>query len=126
MGIRCWSVVAGMLGERVPDAVSFNPSWHHNYATLAWWSEQAVEAAAPHYPTVSADRVALTEALHRIANNAAERKRFATDPAAFAAEIDMSGEEKQALVEMDLKAFATLGIHPFVPFMARLQLEREA
>jgi len=26
---------------------------------------------------------------------------------------------------MDVKAFATLGIHPFVPFMARLQLERE-
>ena len=124
--LRCWSVVAGMLGERVPDVVSFDPSWHHNYATLAWWTEQAADTAVPHYPTVSADRVALTEALHRIANNAAERKRFATDRAAFAAELDMSGEEKQALVEMDVKAFTTLGIHPFVPFMARLQLEREA
>ena len=124
--LRCWSVVAGMLGERVPDVVSLDPSWHHNYATLAWWTEKAADTAVPHYPTVSADRVALTEALHRIANNAAERKRFATDRAAFAAELDMSGEEKQALVEMDVKAFTTLGIHPFVPFMARLQLEREA
>jgi len=26
---------------------------------------------------------------------------------------------------MDENAFARLGIHPFVPFMARLQLERE-
>ena len=69
--------------------------------------------------------MALTDALHRIANNAAERSRFATDRAAFVAELDIAGVEKQALVEMDVKAFATLGIHPFVPFMAQLQLDRE-
>jgi hypothetical protein len=38
--------------------------------------------------------VALTDALHRIANNAAERSRFATDRAAFVAELDISGVEK--------------------------------
>lgn len=124
--LRCWSVVAGMLGERVPDAVSFDPSWHHNYATLAWWSEKREDSSLPHYPPVSADRVALTDALHRIANDAAERKRFATDRAAFVAELDMTGEEKQALVAMDDKAFSAFGVHPFVPFMARLQLDRDA
>jgi len=123
--LRCWSVVAGMLGERIPDTVSFDPSWHHNYATLAWWSEQSAEIPTPHYPTVAPERVALTDALHRIANDAAERTRFSKDRAAFAAELDMSGDEKAALIAMDEKAFATLGIHPFVPFMARLQLERE-
>lgn len=123
--LRCWSVAAGMLGERVPDAVSFDPSWHHNYATLAWWSEKRKDTSPPHYPAVSADRVALTDALHRIANDAAERARYAADRTAFAAGLDLSAEERQALVEMDEKAFATLGIHPFVPFMARLQLERE-
>jgi 2,3-dihydroxyphenylpropionate 1,2-dioxygenase len=123
--LRCWAVVAGMLGERVPDTVSFDPSWHHNYATLAWWSEQTAEVPQPHYPTVAPDRVALTEALHRIANIASERNRFSADRAAFVAELDMSGEEKAALTAMDKKAFAKLGIHPFVPFMARLQLERE-
>lgn len=123
--LRCWAVAAGMLGERVPDAISFDPSWHHNYATLAWWSGQPAEKPQPHYPTVAPERVALTDALHRIANNAAERTRFAGDRAAFVAELDMSADEKAALVAMDEKAFAALGIHPFVPFMARLQLERE-
>lgn len=124
--LRCWAVVAGMLGERVPDTISFDPSWHHNYATLAWWSDHSAEPPLPHYPTVSPQRVALTEALHRIANDAGERARFSSDRAAFVAELDMSGEEKTALIAMDEKAFSTLGIHPFVPFMARLQLERES
>ena len=123
--LRCWAVAAGMLGERVPDAVSFDPSWHHNYATLAWWSDKQKDTPLPHYPAVSADRVALTDALHRIANDGAERARYVADRASFAAEIDLSAEERQALVTMDEAAFATLGIHPFVPFMARLQLERE-
>lgn len=123
--LRCWGVVAGMLGERIPDTVSFDPSWHHNYATFAWFSDRASEAPQPHYPTVAPERVALTDALHRIANDTAERTRFAKNRAAFTAELDMSGEEKAALIAMDEKAFAALGIHPFVPFMARLQLDRE-
>src|SRR6185295_9912128 len=36
--LRCWAVAAGALGERVPDLVSMDPSWHHNYATLGWWT----------------------------------------------------------------------------------------
>ena len=124
--LRCWSVAAGMLGERVPDAASFDPSWHHNYATLAWWSEKKTDKTAPHYAAIAADRVALTEALHRIANDATERARFAADRGAFVAQLDMSGAEKRALVEMDEKAFSALGIHSFVTFMAQLQLDREA
>ena len=123
--LRCWAVAAGMLGERVPDTVSFDPSWHHNYATFAWWSEAPDTAADFHYPAVAPERVALTDALHRIANDAAERARFAADRDAFAAGLDMSAEEKSALTAMDEAGFARLGIHPFVPFMARLQLERE-
>ena len=123
--LRCWGVAAGMLGERVPDAVSFDPSWHHNYATFAWWSETATEAAVPHYPAVAPERVALTDALHRIANDAAERARFVHDRDAYAGALDISAEERAALVAMDEKAFATLNLHPFLPFMARLQLERE-
>ena len=124
--LRCWAVVAGMLGERVPDVVSFDPSWHHNYATFAWISEQPDETNDLHYPPVNPKRVALTDALHRIANNDDERARFNIDRESFAAECGMTDEEKLALVEMDEEAFARLGIHPFVPFMARLQLGRDA
>ena len=123
--LRCWSVVAGMLGERIPDTVSFDPSWHHNYATLAWWSQELADTGPLHYPPISADRIAITDALHRIANNASERQRFLANRTAFVKELDMSNDEKKALVDMDQKAFATLGIHPFVPFMARLQLDRD-
>jgi 2,3-dihydroxyphenylpropionate 1,2-dioxygenase len=30
--LRCWACAAGALGERKPDIVSMDPSWHHNYA----------------------------------------------------------------------------------------------
>ena len=123
--LRCWAVAAGMLGERVPDMASFDPSWHHNYATFAWWSDRTDSDAPPHYPAVAPERVALTDALHRIANDPDARGRFAADRDAFIAELDLSEEESAALSAMDEKAFARLGIHPFVPFMARLQLERQ-
>ena len=39
--LRCWAAAAGMLGERTPDVVSMNSSWHHNYASLGWWGRPA-------------------------------------------------------------------------------------
>ena len=33
--LRCWACAAGALGERKPDVVSMDPSWHHDYASLA-------------------------------------------------------------------------------------------
>ena len=123
--LRCWAVAAGMLGERVPDMVSFDPSWHHNYATFAWWSAQNGDTNPLHYPAIAPERVTLTDALHRIANDDAERARFSANRVSFAAGLNLSPEEKAALIAMDENAFTRLGVHPFVPFMARLQLERE-
>jgi 2,3-dihydroxyphenylpropionate 1,2-dioxygenase len=34
--LRCWAFAAGAIGERKPDIVSLEPSWHHNYASLGW------------------------------------------------------------------------------------------
>jgi hypothetical protein len=31
--LRCWAAAAGMLGERKPDIVSMDASWHDNYAS---------------------------------------------------------------------------------------------
>ena len=39
--LRCWACAAGALGERKPDVVSMDPSWHHNYASLAWIGGEA-------------------------------------------------------------------------------------
>ncbi len=124
--LRCWAVVAGMLGERTPDVAALDPSWHHNYATFAWWSVPAEDAGPPlHYPSIRPERITITEALHRLANNPQERKRFVADRETYAAELDLSDMEREALVSLEPSALTKLGIHPFVPFMARLHLDRE-
>ncbi len=69
--LRCWAIAAGALGERKPDVVQMDPSWHHNYASLGWWSPPSSEALAPHYPSIAPGLVNLSEALHRLANDAA-------------------------------------------------------
>ncbi len=124
--LRCWAVTAGMLGERKPDMTSLDPSWHHNYATLAWWSEPEEVAYKPHYPAVAPERVELTAALHRLANDAGERKRYLADREAYAAALDISPQERTALVNMNQDEMNGLGIHPFLPFMANLHIGRES
>jgi 2,3-dihydroxyphenylpropionate 1,2-dioxygenase len=123
--LRCWAVAAGLLGERKPDLVSLDPSWHHIYATLAFLTPPERLATLPHYPTVRPERVALTAALHRLANDAEARQRYRADPARFAAQAGVSADEAAALARLDQAAMVALGVHPLVPFLAKLQLDRE-
>ncbi len=125
--LRCWGVAAGMLGERKPDVTSLDPSWHHNYATLAWWSQPTGKEKPfrPHYPAIAPDRLDISVALHRLANDAEERARFASDPKAYAEKLDITAAERKALLALDDHALVKLGVHPFMSFMARLQIERE-
>jgi 2,3-dihydroxyphenylpropionate 1,2-dioxygenase len=122
--LRSWAIAAGMLGERPPDTSLFEPSWHHTYATLAWFGPADDTEKRPHYPAISPERVGLTEALHRLANDADARRAFLDDPAAYAAATGLSAPEQAALAALDQSAFLKLGVHPLVPFLARLQLER--
>ncbi len=123
--LRCWAVAAGMLGERKPDVVELNPSWHHNYASLGFWS-RVVQAPAPHYPATRPELVTLTAALHALANDAAARQAFARDASAFAKSKGLEGTQAALLAASDFKAITELGVHPLVPFLARMQIEREA
>lgn len=123
--LRCWAVAAGMLGERKPDVVEFNPSWHHNYASLGFWSPPA-PPAAPHYPATRPELVTLTAALHALANDAAARAAFARDAAGFVQSMGLSGQHAVLLAASDFKAITALGVHPLVPFLARMQIERES
>lgn len=126
--LRCWGVAAGMLGERKPDMVSLDPSWHHNYATLAWWKQPTgpEKPFKPHYPAIAPNRLDLSIVLHRLANDAAERDRYASDRKAYVANLDLTKKEKSALLKLEDKEMASLGVHPFMAFMARLQIERSA
>lgn len=93
--LRCWAVAAGALSERKPDLVQMNPSWHHNYASLAWWSAPSQDERTPHYPSIAPDLVRLTDAL-----------------------------QAAVLIAMDLGALAAMGVHPLVSFLANMQLEQ--
>ncbi|HYB10293.1 MAG TPA: hypothetical protein VEJ16_11535 [Alphaproteobacteria bacterium] len=123
--LRSWAIAAGMLGERKPDIVQFEPSWHHIYATLAFYGGRAERSDVLHYPSVHPERVKLTEALHRLANDASERARYFSDPAGYAAALGVSAAEATALAAMDQKTMVALGVHPLVPFLAKLQLDRQ-
>lgn len=123
--LRCWGVATGMIGERAPDLTNFEPTWHHNYGTAAWTSDAERKAFEPHYPHIHPERVILSETLHRLAGDAAERERYLADPTAYAAAIDgLSQEERTALVKLDQKQMIDLGMHPFVPHAFRRVLER--
>ena len=123
--LRCWAVAAGMLGERVPDMGSLDPSWHHNYATLAWYSEQPNKPYVPHYPSVHPDLVTLTEILHKLANDPAERQKFADEPIGYARDQELDEKQRALLAELNQAELVKMGIHPFLPFMVRLQLDRD-
>jgi 2,3-dihydroxyphenylpropionate 1,2-dioxygenase len=122
--LRCWAVAAGALGERKPDVVQFNPSWHHNYASLAWWTPYKEAPHKPHYPSIAPALVKLTDALHAIANDEHARSRYLAEPAAFAAAAGIAGKQAEALIAMDMKALAAMGVHPLVPFLANMHIER--
>ena len=121
--LRCWACAAGALGERKPDIVSMNPSWHHNYASLAWTDGQPGRADA-HYPSIKPELVELTSALHGLAHEDAARDKFIADPEAYAKGFKLTADQKTALVALDLEAMVAMGAHPLVPFLARMQIQR--
>jgi 2,3-dihydroxyphenylpropionate 1,2-dioxygenase len=121
--LRCWACAAGALGERKPDIVSMDPSWHHNYASLAWIDPAAGEAA-PHYPAIKPELVALTTALHGLAHDAERRAQFIADAPAYADQFALAPDQREALIRLDLPAIVKMGTHPLVPFLAQMQIQR--
>ena len=119
--LRCWACAAGALGERKPDIVSMDPSWHHNYASLAWFDGKPEEHAV-HYPSIKPELVELTTALHGLAHNADDRKKFITDAAAYAAQFKLPDDQRDALVKLDVPLMVKMGAHPLVPFLANMQI----
>jgi 2,3-dihydroxyphenylpropionate 1,2-dioxygenase len=119
--LRCWACAAGMLGERKPDVVSMEPSWHHNYASLAWFKSQAVDYQA-HYPSIKPELVELTSALHGLAHDTHERDQYLESPTAYADRFNLVPEQQISLIKMDVSAMLAMGVHPLVPFLARLNL----
>lgn len=121
--LRCWACAAGALGERKPDVMSFDPSWHHNYASIGW-TEAAEADHSVHYPSILPELVTLTTALHALAHEEETRVTYVTDPAAYADKFTLAAEQREALIAFDMPTFVKLGVHPLVPFLAKMQIER--
>ena len=121
--LRCWAVAAGMLGERKPDLVSMDPSWHHNYVSLGWWGGPPAPAAL-HYPSIKPELVGLIDALHGLAHEAERRAEYLADRDAYAARFPLNDAQRAALVALDHKAICAMGTHPLLPFLARMQVDR--
>jgi 2,3-dihydroxyphenylpropionate 1,2-dioxygenase len=122
--LRCWACAAGALGERKPDIVSFDPSWHHNYASLGWTGGQREAEHAAHYPSIKPELVELTAALHELAHDAEKRTQFMSDARAFADKYQLPADQREALIKFDVPAIVKMGAHPLVPFLAQLQIQR--
>jgi 2,3-dihydroxyphenylpropionate 1,2-dioxygenase len=121
--LRCWPAAAGMLGERKPDIVSMNPSWHHNYASLGWWGGPPAPAAL-HYPSIKPELVGLIDAFHALAHGADRRADYLADRGACADRFGLTAEQRAALIALDHQAIVSMGTHPLLPFLARMQVER--
>jgi 2,3-dihydroxyphenylpropionate 1,2-dioxygenase len=122
--LRCWACVAGALGERKPDVVQMDPSWHHNYASLGWFGGEEM-ARAPHYPAIKPALVELVSALHALAHSEAARRDYLADPAAFADQYRLDAAERAALIALDVPTIVSMGSHPLVPFLANMQVQRQ-
>lgn len=122
--LRCWACAAGALGEREPNVVSMDPSWHHNYASLAWIGGQDVDQSEAHYPAIKPELVELTSALHGLAHNADNRAEYVADAEAYADRFTLPADQRAALIRLDMPSIVGMGAHPLVPFLANLQIQR--
>jgi 2,3-dihydroxyphenylpropionate 1,2-dioxygenase len=122
--LRCWAAAAGALGERRPDIVSMEPSWHHNYASLGWFAAQP-ERRDPHYPSIKPELVELTTALHGLAHDAKMRDEYLADAGGYADRFRLTPPQRAALLALDTAAIVAMGAHPLVAFLANMQVERD-
>ena len=100
-----------------------DPSWHHNYASLAWFGGGPAERAA-HYPSIKPELVELTAALHGLAHEPDKRAQYVADAGAYADKYRLPADQREALVKLDMPTIVKMGAHPLVPFLAQMQIQR--
>jgi 2,3-dihydroxyphenylpropionate 1,2-dioxygenase len=121
---RSWLILAGAIGERVPDEVALEPSWHHNYAIAGWYSPAKPDATTElHYPLLRPDQLTLNEALFRLRIDPGACASYLQDPSGFAGNYDLAADEAAALTALDETALRGLGVHPLLAFLARLHVD---
>lgn len=121
---RSWIVLAGALGERVPQLVQFDPSWHHNYAIVSWTAPDAGrDGAELHYPVPRSNQLPLYEALYALLTDEEAGRAYVQAPARFVDRYALRPDEHKALLELDEARLRALRIHPLLGFLARLEVD---
>jgi 2,3-dihydroxyphenylpropionate 1,2-dioxygenase len=120
---RSWIVLAGALGQRAPQLVAMEPSWHHNYAIVSWTQPDGRPPPRLHYPVPRSDQLPLYEALYALLTDHAADRAFLEAPAAFADRYPLGSDERAALLALDEARLRDLGVHPLLGFLARLEVD---
>ena len=100
-----------------------DPSWHHDYASLAW-IDSATEQHEAHYPSIRPELVQLTNALHGLAHDQGKRDAYLRNAAGYADQFALPADQRSALINLDVPAIVAMGTHPLLPFLARMQADR--
>lgn len=124
---RSWQILAGALGERRPDEVGHEPSWHHTYTTLGWTEpSKQRHPTKRHYPGFVPERVALASALYGLRMDAQACSAYVDDRRAYAGKFGLDSEEEAALLALDVAALRdVLGMHPLLVSGALRQVGAE-
>jgi 2,3-dihydroxyphenylpropionate 1,2-dioxygenase len=100
--LRSWLMLAGIVGERKPDVVLFEPNWHHTYGVFGWLDlDTRAEREPLWYNAIPTRRVELARALHELRMDKVAAQAWVADAAGWAARFDLSSEEREALVALD-------------------------
>ncbi len=114
---RSWLMLAGAIGEALPDQSVFEENWHHTYAMLGWTntSTTAQRESSLWYRQTPSHRVPLSVALQKLRTDAQACRDFIADSAAFCARYPLADDEIAPLQALDEPALRDeLGIHPLL------------
>ncbi|HWO42489.1 MAG TPA: aromatic ring-opening dioxygenase subunit LigA [Candidatus Eisenbacteria bacterium] len=56
----------------------------------------------------------LQKLIYQVNRDRAARERYREDPAAFARDYELTDEERRAVLDLDIRALYTLGVHPLL------------
>jgi len=101
---RSLQILAGMIGDRPPQAAVFEPSWHHIYAVVGWTELGPRAAETAHYPATAPERSPLAGAIFTLVESAEARAQFRNDPTGYTARCELPEDERAALAALDTEA----------------------
>jgi 2,3-dihydroxyphenylpropionate 1,2-dioxygenase len=108
-------MLAGALGDRVPDITAWEPSWHHTYAVFGWTIEEPRNAKDLHYPEMPPERAQLARAIFMMRTHPGSARAYLADAAAYASGHALAPEEAEALIAFDEAALRDrFRIHPLL------------